>query len=76
MQEDNTEGERRQETGDVYIAQVVPASGGEYTQCYVGQASGCTVKGLDSGKEYWFRVCALGAAGEGPWSDRAAKRAT
>ena len=33
-------------------------------------------RGLISGTQYWFRVRAVGAAGPGPWSDPATKRAT
>jgi hypothetical protein len=35
--------------------------------------SKATVKNLESGKKYWFRVAALGSAGQGPWSDPATK---
>lgn len=34
-----------------------------------------TVTGLESGKTYAFRVRAVGAAGEGPWSDETVKMA-
>ena len=27
-----------------------------------------TAKGLTTGTQYWFRVAALGTAGQGPWS--------
>ena len=33
--------------------------------------SSFSVEGLDSVKVYWFRVCALGTAGKGPYSDPA-----
>lgn len=33
-----------------------------------------TVTGLTSGNEYAFRVAAVGAAGQGPWSDESVKR--
>jgi hypothetical protein len=49
---------------------------GPWTQCYVGKASSCTVTGLTSGTQYWFQVCAIGAAGPSAWSDPATKRAT
>ena len=42
----------------------------------IGKAAKGTCTGLVSGVEYWFRVHAVGAAGPGPWSDLAAKRAT
>ena len=28
---------------------------------------------LERGKQYWFRVAAIGAAGQSPWSDPATK---
>jgi hypothetical protein len=33
----------------------------------------CVVSGLTSGTKYWLRVAAIGAAGQGPWSDAAIK---
>ena len=59
-----------------YIAQQATSSSGPWTQCYVGKASSCTVTGLTSGTQYWFQVCAIGAAGPSAWSDPATKRAT
>jgi hypothetical protein len=59
-----------------YVAERATSSAGPWTQCYVGKASSCTDTGLVSGTEYWYRVCALGAAGPSAWSDRASKRAT
>ena len=41
-----------------------------------GKASSCTATGLTSGTQYWFQVCAIGAAGPSAWSDPATKRAT
>jgi Fibronectin type III domain len=35
--------------------------------------SKATIKNLESGKKYWFKVAALGSAGQGPWSDPATK---
>ena len=32
-----------------------------------------SVTGLTTGQKYWFRVAAIGAAGQGPWSDPATK---
>jgi hypothetical protein len=32
-----------------------------------------TVTGLTSGQKYWFRVAAVGASGQGPWSDPAVR---
>jgi len=34
----------------------------------------CVIKGLVSGGKYWFRVCAVNAHGEGPWSNPVAVR--
>ena len=34
------------------------------------------VNTMTSGTKYWFRVAAIGAAGQGPWSDAIAKFAT
>ena len=31
------------------------------------------ISGLTSGTKYWFRVAAIGAAGQSPWSDAAVK---
>ena len=36
-------------------------------------ASKITLTGLTSATRYWFRVAAVGAAGQGPWSDSATK---
>lgn len=41
----------------------------------VSTKSSHIVKGLTSGKKYWFKVAAVGAAGQGPWSDPATKYA-
>ena len=59
-----------------YVAEQATAPSGPWTQCYVGKSSKCTVTGLTSGTEYWFRVRAIGAAGLSAWSDPATKRAT
>lgn len=37
-------------------------------------ASKATLDGMESGVEYAFRVAAVGAAGQGPWSDESVKR--
>lgn len=39
----------------------------------VSTKSSFTVAGLTSGARMWFRVAAIGAAGQGPWSDPASK---
>jgi hypothetical protein len=59
-----------------YLARYGTAANGPFTQFYAGKASKCTAEGLVSGTEYWFEVCAVGAAGPGPWSDPARMRAT
>ena len=59
-----------------YIAQQAASPTGPWTQCYAGKASSCTVTGLTSSTQYWFQVCAIGAAGPSAWSDPATKRAT
>ena len=40
---------------------------------YEGTKSSFTITGLTSVARYWFRVAAVGAAGQGPWSDQAMK---
>ena len=44
---------------------------GAWQQAKIIQKSRVTVTGLESGKKYSFRVRAVGAAGEGAWSDDA-----
>ena len=41
----------------------------------ISTKSSMIVKGLTSGDKYWFQVAAVGAAGQGPWSDPATKYA-
>jgi hypothetical protein len=50
-----------------------PAGQTGWTHAFVVTKSSASVPGLISGKRYWFRVTALGAAGQGPWSDPATK---
>lgn len=59
-----------------YIVECAQAAAGPWTQVYVGSKSSTTATALTSGTPYWFRVRAVGAAGPGPWSDPATKRAT
>jgi hypothetical protein len=61
---------------DTYIAECASAATGPWNQIYVGKRSSCTTSDLSSGQMYYFRVRAVGAAGPGPWSDIAHKRAT
>ena len=58
-----------------YQARCATNPAGPWTDFYVGTASSTTATGLTSGQEYWFQVRAVGAAGPGPWSDPARKRA-
>jgi hypothetical protein len=46
---------------------------GPWTNGRVVTKSSATVPGLTSGGRVWFRVAAIGAAGQGPWSDPATK---
>jgi hypothetical protein len=49
---------------------------GPFTQFYVGKKSSCTKTGLVSGAVNWFRMAAVGAAGQGPYAGPISKRAT
>ena len=59
-----------------YTAEYSLSPTGPFTQFYVGSASKATATGLVSGTLYYLRVNAIGAAGPGPWSDIAQRRAT
>jgi len=59
-----------------HIAEQAATSDGPFTQFYVGKKSSCTKTGLASGSLNWFRMAAVGAAGQGPWSGPISKRAT
>ncbi|MEA3189072.1 MAG: hypothetical protein QOD99_2902 [Chthoniobacter sp.] len=39
----------------------------------IATKSRAEVNGLQSGSRHWFRVAAIGSAGQGPWSDPATK---
>src|SRR5258706_5239667 len=60
-----------------YIIQytTTPNVPGSYQQAGVSAKSSFTVPGLVSGTPYWFRMAAIGSAGQGPWSDPAEKMA-
>ena len=46
---------------------------GPWTHAKTVVKSSATVDNLTSGQRVWFRVAAVGAAGQGPWSDLATK---
>jgi hypothetical protein len=46
---------------------------GAWNQLAVCTKSKFTAEGLTSGTRYWFRVAAVGTAGQGPWSNAATK---
>jgi hypothetical protein len=52
-----------------------PLTSTSWKQVTISTKSNYTVLGLVSGAKYWFRVCGIGAAGQGPWSDPATKYA-
>jgi hypothetical protein len=58
-----------------YIVECAPESGGEWKQAGVITKASFTLTGLESGKKYRVRVCAVGSAGQGPWSAEALKMA-
>jgi len=59
-----------------HVAHWATSPSGPWTQGYVGKKSGCTITGLASGQESWFRVQAVGAAGLSDWAGPIVKRAT
>ena len=59
-----------------HIAEHSTSPEGPFTQFYVGRKSSCTKEGLPSGSAHWFRMCAVGAAGPGPYAGPITKRAT
>jgi len=52
-----------------------PITRTSWTLGVVSTKSSATLSGLTSGTKYWFRVAAIGAAGQGAWSDPATKMA-
>lgn len=52
-----------------------PENPANYVLAGISTKSSATIAGLTPGTKYWFRVAAVGAAGQGPWSDPAAKMA-
>ena len=59
-----------------YIGEQATTITGPWIQFYVGKKSSATASGLASGSLNFFRVCAVGAGGPGPWSNIAQNRAT
>jgi hypothetical protein len=53
---------------------VEPFNGSEWQMNQVSISQKCLVKGLKSGVKYWFRVRAINAHGEGPWSGSVSAR--
>ncbi len=49
------------------------ADAASWQQGLVVTKAAAAAEGLVSGKQYWFQVAAVGAAGQGPWSDPATK---
>ena len=50
-----------------------PITADSWKQAGIATKSSHTVQGLASGTKCWFRVAAIGTAGQGPWSDPAVK---
>lgn len=50
-----------------------PITPTSWQQAAIVTKSKGTVTGLTSGTKYWFRVAAVGTAGQGPWSDPATR---
>ena len=53
-----------------------PATASSWQQVGFSTKSKFTVPGLTSGTKYWFRVAAIGTAGQAPWSDPATAMAS
>lgn len=58
------------------VAEWATNPAGPYTRAYTGKKTSCTIGGLVSGTEYWFRMAAIGAAGQSDWAGPISKRAT
>ncbi len=59
-----------------HVAEWATAPAGPFTRVYTGKKSSCTIGGLPSGVEHWFRMAAVGAAGQSDWAGPISKRAT
>jgi hypothetical protein len=49
------------------------ADNASWKQAAVVTKAAASIEGLVSGKQYWFQTSAVGAAGQGAWSDPAVK---
>jgi hypothetical protein len=49
------------------------AAADSWKQALVVTRASATIENLVSGTQYWFQAAAIGAAGQGPWSDPATK---
>lgn len=60
-----------------YVIQIATdiSGSGNWAMAKVSTKSKADITKLESGTKYWFRVAAVGAAGQGPWSDPATKYA-
>ena len=58
-----------------HVGQWALSPSGPWTTFYMGSKARCPGTGLTSGTLYYFRVAAIGAAGQTPWSDISEKRA-
>lgn len=50
-----------------------PIEDAKWKHCKVVTSSKATIKNLETKQRYWFKVSAIGAAGQGPFSDPATK---
>jgi hypothetical protein len=45
----------------------------EWANVFSCSKTRAVVNSMNSGQRYWFRISAIGAAGQGPWSDAVSK---
>lgn len=50
-----------------------PIEDAKWTHCLIATSSKATIENLEPKLRYWFRVAAVGSAGQGPFSDPATK---
>lgn len=53
--------------------QLDPHDDTQWEHAAIATKSKAIIENLERGKQYWFRVAAVGTAGQGPWSDPATK---